>query len=168
MPDRDDPYRNFRFRIKYDGRYVAGISRVSGLTRGEQVITPHSGGDPSTPRRIPDQSGYQPIRLERGVTFDPAFEQWANKVWDYRPSTDIQLAGVASQDLSLMDFRRDIVLEAYNESGQRVLAYNISRCWPSEFSAAPEFDADGGPVAIASLTLENEGWERDPSVQEPA
>ena len=129
MPDGYDPYSNFRFRIKCNGRYVAGISKVSGLTRTAQVITHRPGRHPSTPRRIPGQSDYQAITLERGLTYDLAFEQWANKVWDYHNSAiDNQQAGTDSPNVSLKDFRKDIVLEVYNETGQRVIAYNIYRC----------------------------------------
>jgi len=165
--DRYDPYRNFKFRLKWDGRYVAGVSRVSALTRTAEVITHRSGGDPSTPHRLPGQSEYEAITLERGVTHDVAFEQWANKVWDYHNSTVDDQQGGSNQDVSLKDFRKDIVLEVYNEAGQKVLAYNIYRCWPSEFRAVPDFDSNGDAVAIESLKLENEGWERDTSVEEP-
>jgi phage tail-like protein len=165
---RYDPYRNFRFRLKWDGRYVAGVSKVSGLTRTTQVITHRAGGDPTTLRRTPGQSEFGPITLERGVTHDTAFEQWANKVWDYHNSTtDDQQGAASNQDVSLKDFRKDIVLEVYNESGQKVIAYNIYRCWPSEFTAVPEMDANGNAVAIQTLKLENEGWERDTSIVEP-
>ena len=166
---RCDPYRNFRFRVKWDNKYVAGVSKVSSLTRTTQVITHRSGRDPGTPRRMPGQSEYPAITLERGVTHDVEFEQWANKVWDYHNSTiDDQQGGTGNQDVSLKDFRKDIVLEVYNEAGQKVLAYNIYRCWPSEFTALPEMDATGNAVAIQMLKLENEGWERDTSVAEPA
>ncbi len=165
---RNDPYANFKFRLKWEGRYVAGVSKVSGLTRTVQVITHRAGGDPTTPRRMPGQSEYGPITLERGVTHDVAFEQWANKVWDYHNSTiDDQQDGANNQDVSLNDFRKDIILEMYNESGQKVIAYNIYRCWPSEFTALPEMDANGNAVAIQSLKLENGGWERVTSVAEP-
>jgi phage tail-like protein len=165
---RFDPYRNFKFRLKWDGKYVAGVSKVSALTRTTQVITHRSGGDPTTPRRMPGQSSYEAITMERGVTHDPTFEQWANKVWDYTNMTkDDQQGGTSNQDVSLLDFRKDIILEVYNEAGQKVLAYNIYRCWPSEFTAVPEMDANGNAVAIQSLRLENEGWERDYTVQEP-
>jgi phage tail-like protein len=160
---RYDPYKNFRFKVKWDGNYVAGISKVSGLVRTTQVITHREGGDPSVPRRMPGQSEYQAITLERGVTHDVAFEQWANKVWDYTNS----LANPAEQIVSLKDFRKDIILELYNEAGQKVIAYNIHRCWVSEFNAMPELDANGNAVAIQSIKLENEGWERDYSVTEP-
>ena len=164
---RYDPYRNYKFRVKWDGKYVAGVSRVSALTRTTHVITHPSGGDPSTPR-VPGQSEYEAITLERGVTHDVAFEQWANKVWDYHNSTiDDQQGGTGNQDISLKDFRKDIILEVYNEAGQKVLAYKIYRCWPSEFRAVPEFDANGNAVAIQSLRLENEGWERDLTLAEP-
>jgi phage tail-like protein len=166
---RYDPYRNYKFRIKWDGKYVAGVSKVSGLVRTTQVVTHRSGGDPSTPRRMPGQSEFEAITLERGVTHDTDFEQWANKVWDYKNSaaSDKQGSGPGNDEVALKDFRKDILLEVYNEAGQKVLAYTIHRCWPSEFQAVPEFDANGNAVAIQTLKLENEGWERDTSVQEP-
>jgi phage tail-like protein len=163
-----DPYRNFKFQVKWDNKYVAGFSKVSALTRTTQVIAHRSGGDPSTPRRMPGQSEYKSITLERGVTQDVEFEQWANKVWDYHNSTiDDQQGGTGNQDVLLKDFRKDIVLEVYNEAGQKVLAYNIYRCWPSEFRALPDMGASSNAVAIQTLKLENEGWEQDTSVAEP-
>jgi phage tail-like protein len=160
---RYDPYKNFRFRVKWDGRYVAGVSRVGGLTRTTEVVTHRDGGDPTTARKSPGQTTYNSITLERGITFDLEFERWANKVWSYRNS----VAGPSPADLvSLRDFRRPITIELYNEAGQLVIAYNVYRCWPSSYSAMPELDSAGNAVAIESLTLENEGWERDPDVTE--
>ena len=165
---RYDPYRNFKFRVKWDGRYVAGVSKVSALTRTGQAVKHHAGGDASTVRRMPGQSESDAITLERGVTHDSEFEQWANKVWDYNNAArDDQQSGTGSQVVSLKDFRKDIILEMYNEAGQKVLAYNIYRCWPSQFVALPELDANGNAVAISVLRLENEGWERDTSIVEP-
>ena len=164
-PYRYDPYRNYKFRMQWDGRYVAGFSKVSALTRTSQVVTRRAGGDPTTPRRMPGQTEYDAITLERGVTHDLEFEQWANKVWDYHDSASDQ--GVGNQDVSLKDFRKDIILELYNEAGQMVVAYNIFRCWPSQFRVLPELDGMGHAVAIESLQLENEGWERDTSVTPP-
>jgi phage tail-like protein len=160
---RYDPYKNFRFRVKWDGRYVAGISKVSGLSRTTEVVTHREGGDPSTPRKSPGQSSYAAITLERGVTYDEEFERWANKVWDYRNST-----GNNPQNLvSLADFRKSITIELYNEAGQLVIAYNVYRCWVSEYQALADLDANGNAVAIQSIKLENEGWERDTTVVEP-
>lgn len=165
---RHDPYKTYRFRLKWDGKYVAGISKVSALTRVTEVVKHRSGGDPSTPRRSPGQSEYEAILLERGVTHDVAFEQWANKVWDYHNMTkDDQKGGAGNQDVSLKDFRKDIILELYNESGQKAIAYKIYRCWPSEFVAMPTLDANESATAIQSLKLENEGWERDTTIPEP-
>jgi phage tail-like protein len=164
---RDDPYRNFKFRVKWDDKYVAGFSRVSQLT-GVTQATHLSGGDPGVPPRMPRQQEYQAITLERGVTHDVVFEQWANTVWYYHNTTiDDRTGGTGNKDVSLGDFRKDIILEMYDEAGQKVLAYNIYRCWPSEFIALPELDGLGNAVAIQSLTLENEGWDRDTSVKEP-
>ena len=158
-PHRFDPYKDFKFRIKWDGRYVAGISKVSPLVRKTEVVIHREGGDPSTSRKSPGRTEYAPIELERGVTHDLEFEKWANKVWNYG-------AGLGAE-VSLKDFRKDIILELYNEAGQLVMAYKIYRCWVSEFQALPELDANKGTVAIQKLTLENEGWERDYEVKEP-
>ena len=158
-PDRFDPYKDFKFRIKWDGRYVAGISKVSPLIRKTDVITHREGGDPSISRKSPGRTEYASIVLERGVTHDLEFEKWANKVWNFG-------SGLGAE-VSLKDFRTDIILELYNEAGQLVMAYKIYRCWVSEFQALPELNANGGAVAIQKITLENEGWERDYEVKEP-
>ena len=156
---RFDPYKNFKFRVRWDGRFVAGVSKVSALKRTTEVIEHRSGGDPSTVVRAPGQSKYEAITLERGVTHDTDFEQWANKVWNYG-------TGLGAEVL-LLDFRKDIILELYNEAGQLAVAYNIFRCWVSEYQALPELDASGNAVAIQTLKLENEGWLRDVAVTEP-
>jgi phage tail-like protein len=156
---RYDPYKNYKFRVKWDGQYVAGISKVSALKRTTEVVTHREGGDPSTEHKSPGQSSYDPITLERGVTHDKAFEQWANKVWSFG-------AGLGSE-VSLADFRKDIIIDVFNEAGQKVLSYKVYRCWVSEYQALPELDASANAVAIQTLKLENEGWERDYDVTEP-
>jgi phage tail-like protein len=158
-PQRFDPYKNFKFRVKWDGRYVAGISHVSALRRSTEVIEHREGGDPSTPRKSPGRTVFDAITLERGVTQDTAFEDWANKVW--------QLGAGLGSEVALADFRKDALLELMNEAGQVVLAYKIYRCWVSEYVALPALNADSDAVAIQSIRLENEGWERDTSVTEP-
>ena len=157
---RFDPYKNFKFRVKWDGKYVAGISKCSALKRTTEVVEHREGGDPSTGRKSPGRSKFEAITLERGVTHDVEFEQWANKVWNFG-------AGPGSE-VSLKDFRKNIVLELYNEAGQPVLAYKIYRCWVSEYQALPDLDANASAVAIQHLVLQNEGWERDTSVTEPS
>jgi phage tail-like protein len=154
-----DPYKNFKFRVKWDGRYVAGISKVGALKRTSELVEHREGGDASTSRKSPGRVKYDAITLERGVTHDTEFEKWANKVW-------LQGAGLGSE-VSLKDFRKDIILELYNEAGQLVIAYKIYRCWVSEYQAMPDLDANANAVAIQHIKLENEGWERDESVTEP-
>jgi phage tail-like protein len=157
---RFDPYKNFKFRVKWDGKYVAGICKVSALKRTTEVVEHREGGDPSTSRKSPGRQKYEPVTLERGVTHDVEFEEWARKVWN--------LGSGLGAEVSLKDFRKDIILEMYNEAGQLVIAYNIHRCWVSEYQALPELDSNANAVAIQSIKLENEGWERDPAVVEPA
>lgn len=158
--NRFDPYKNFKFRVKWDGRYVAGVSKVSALKRSTEMIEHREGGDPSTTRKSPGKTKYEAVTLERGVTHDLEFERWANKVWNFG-------AGLG-QEVSLKDFRKDISIEVYNEAGQKVLAYNLFRCWVSEFQSLPDLDASANAIAIQTIKLENEGWERDLSVPEPS
>jgi len=157
---RFDPYKNFKFRVKWDGKYVAGLSKMGALKKTTEVVKHRVGGDPSSSRKSPGKTEYEPITLERGVTHDLEFEQWANKVWNYG-------TGLGSE-VSLKDFRKNIILEVYNEAGQLAIAYKIYRCWVSEFQAMPELDANANAVAIQTIKLENEGWERDTGVSEPS
>jgi phage tail-like protein len=158
-PQRFDPYKNFKFRVKWDGKYVAGISKVSMLKRTTEVVKHREGGDPSSTRKSPGRTEYEAITLERGVTHDTEFEKWANKVWNFN-------AGLGSE-VSLKDFRKDIIIEVYNEAGQTAIAYKVYRCWVSEYQSMPDLDANANAVAIQHIKLENEGWERDESVTEP-
>ena len=156
---RLDPYKSFKFRVKWDGKYVAAVSHVSPLIRRTEVVTHREGGDPSTSHKSPGRTEYEAITLERGVTHDVAFEQWANKVWNY--------GAAMGSEVSLKDFRKDITIELYNEAGQKVIAYNVFRCWVSEYVALPDLTANATAVAIQRIKLENEGWVRDQAVVEP-
>lgn len=161
QPQRFDPYKNFKFRLKLpNGQYVAGISKVSSLKRTTEVVKHREGGDPSSSRKSPGRTEYDAITLERGVTHDKDFEQWANKIWQYG-------AGLG-QEVSLKDFRKDLILEVYNEAGQLAIAYHIYRCWVSEFQALPDLDANANAVAIQHIKLEHEGWMRDDETKEPS
>lgn len=157
---RFDPYKNFKFRVKWDGKYVAGVSKVGALKRTTEVVKHREGGDPSSSRKSPGRSEFESITLERGVTHDKEFEQWSNKVWNFG-------AGLG-REVSLKDFRKDIIVEIYNEAGQLAVAYKVYRCWVSEFQAEADLDANANAVLIQSLKLENEGWERDADVIEPS
>jgi phage tail-like protein len=156
---RFDPYKNFKFKVKWDGKYVAGVSKVGLLKRTTEVVKHRDGGDPSSSRKSPGRTEYEAITLERGVTHDKEFEQWANKVWNYGSGLGAEVA--------LKDFRKDIIIELYNEAGQVVIAYKIYRCWVSEFQAQADLDANANAVLIQNIKLENEGWERDYEVTEP-
>ncbi len=157
---RFDPYKNFKFRVKWDGKYVAGVSKVGALKRTTEVVKHREGGDPSSSRKSTGRSEFEAITLERGVTHDLEFEAWATKVWNFG-------SGLGAES-SLKDFRKDILLEVYNEAGQLALAYKVFRCWVSEFQALPDLDANANAVAIQTIKLENEGWERDTEVTEPS
>jgi phage tail-like protein len=160
--ERFDPYKNFKFRVFFEGNTtpVAGISKVGMLKRTTEVVKHREGGDPSSSRKSPGRTEFEAITLERGVTHDKEFEQWANKVWNFG-------SGLGAE-VSLKDFRKNLLIELYNEAGQLAIRYRVFRCWVSEFQALPDLDANANAVAIQHLKLENEGWERDDEVSEPA
>jgi phage tail-like protein len=136
------------------------VSKVSALKRTTEVVKHREGGDPSTSRKSPGRTEYEAITLERGVTHDLEFERWANKVWNFG-------AGLGAET-SLKDFRKDLIIEVYNEAGQLAIAYKVFRAWPSEFQPQADLDGNANAVLIQSIKLENEGWERDTAVAEPS
>jgi phage tail-like protein len=156
-PTRVDPYKNFKFRVKWDSKYVAGVTKVSALKRTTEVIEHREGGDPTTERKSPGRTAFEPITLERGLTYDHAFEEWANLVWK----------AVATSESAFANFRKDIIIDVFNGAGQKISSYKVYRCWVSEYQALSELDANANAVAIEHIKLENEGWERDTSVTEP-
>jgi phage tail-like protein len=160
-PTRLDPYKNFKYRIYYAGRSdpILGVSKVSGLKRTTEVVEHREGGDPSTSHKSPGRVKYDAITLERGKTQDLDFEIWANKAWN--------LSSGPGTEVSLKDFRRDLIIELRNEANQPVMKYKVYRCWVSEYQALPDLDANANAIAIEHIKLENEGWERDDTYQEP-
>ena len=161
QPLRFDPYKNFKFRVKFgtSPAYVAGVSKVSALRRTTEIVEHREGGDPSMSRKSPGRNKFEAITLERGVTHDTDFEAWASKVWNF--------AGGLGAESSLADFRKDIIIDVFNEAGQKVKSYHVFRCWVSEYQAASDFDANANAVLIEHIKIENEGWQRDTDVTEP-
>jgi len=156
---RINPYANFKFRLKYQEEYVAGISKCSALSRSTEVIEHRRGGDPSTVLKSPGQTSYEAVTFEQGVTHNLWFHTWANKVWNVENGL--------GEEVSLADFRRNLTVELLNEAGQVAIAYHLFRCWVSEYQALPELDASANAVAIQTLKVEHEGWVRDHAVTEP-
>jgi phage tail-like protein len=156
---RFDPYKNFKFLVLWDGRVVAGVSKISPMKRTTEVIKHRDGATSNSVRKSPGRTEFDAITLERGVTHDPEFDRWANKVF--------LINGGLGTEVSLRDFRKDIVIQLLNEAGQVAKAYKVYRAWPSEYQIVGELDANANAVAIQSLKLESEGWELDPDVPEP-
>ena len=154
---RHDPYRNFKFKVMIGGQVIAGLNKCSSLKKTTEMTEWREAGDPSHSRKLPGKTTYDAITLEQGVTHDMGFEEWANMVNNYAGDAAMSLAG----------YRRDITIQVNNLQGVPVMAYNVYRCWVSEYQALPELDASGNAVMIRTIKLENEGWERDPMVGEP-
>jgi phage tail-like protein len=156
---RYDPYRTFMFQVVIDGKPVAGLKKMSVLKKSTEAVKWRSAGDPTHERVMPGGTSYEPITLEQGLTHDPVFENWANLV------NNIQ----GNAAMSLVNYRKDIVLNVLNLQGTIAIAYQVKRAWVSEFQALPEFDAGTmNAVGIQTITIQHEGWRRDPAVAEPA
>jgi phage tail-like protein len=154
---RIDPYKNYKFRVRWDGKTVLGVSKVSSLKRTTEVVKHREGGENSTDHKSPGRTTYEAVTMERGITHDPEFEAWANMVHPY--------AGDPVMDL--VNYKKDLTLEMMNEKGHVVKRYFLYRCWVSEFTAVPDLDANANAVAIESIKLELEGWDRDVATREP-
>jgi phage tail-like protein len=157
---RIDPFKNFKFVLFFEGNTtpVAGVSKISPLKRTTEVVSHRDGGDLSTPRHSPGASKFEPITLERGVTFDLEFEAWAKLVYSTQDD----------QSVSLKNYKRNIIIQVRNLQGVPVKQYTVFRCWVSEYTAQPELDANANATMIESIIIQNEGWERDVSVVETA
>jgi phage tail-like protein len=160
-PRRLDPYKNFKFRVRFGNDVVAGVSKVGALKRTTEVVKHRDGGDFSSSRKSPGRTEYEAITLERGVTHDKEFQNWA------RAAQEFNVVGASEAQMGLGNFRKDILIELYNEAGQKVLAYKVYRCWVSEYQALPDLDANANAVALEHVKIENEGWELDEGVTEP-
>jgi len=158
--NRFDPYKSFRFLIYFGGNTspVAAVSKVGGLKRSSDVIEYKQGGD-AIIRKGLGRTKYEPITCERGITHDPDFEEWANAA---------QVLDKGAPSTSLKSLRKEVRIDLLNEAGQPVHRYIVHRCWVSEFQALPDLDGGGNAVAIEHVKLENEGWEHDLSLGEPA
>ena len=153
---RFDPYRTFRFKVKWDGQYVAGLSKMGALKRTTEMVEFREAGENITSRKLPGKTSVQAVTLEAGITYDTAFEDWANLVNDF-----------ASHSItSLGEFRKNITVDVFNEAGQKAISYNLYRCWVSEYQALPDLDAGANAVAITTIKLEFEWFERDRDVVE--
>lgn len=157
-PHRLNPYMNFKFLVKWDGTYVAGVSKVGALKRTTEVVKHRAGGDPASPVLAPGRTEFAAITLERGITQDHTFEAWAAKVW--------QIGAGNGAEVSLQDFRKELTIEHLNEAGQIVYRYFVHRAWVSEFQFLADLDANANAVAIEYVKVEHEGVDRDSAVTE--
>jgi phage tail-like protein len=166
-PTRLDPYKNFKFRVKFEGasNYVAGVSKVSALKRTTEMVEHREGGDPSSSHKSPGRTKYEAITMERGVTHDIDFERWANQVWNY--SNAQAKPDDRTREVSLKNFRRNLIVDLFNEAGQKVISYHIFRAWISEYTAQADLDANANAILIQSIKVENEGFVRDIDTKEP-
>jgi phage tail-like protein len=149
------PYKNFRYQVKFGtNAAVAGVSKVTALKWTTEVVSHREGNDPSTARHSPGRTSFEPITMERGVTFDTAFVDWANLV--YAPG--------GAGGVTLASYKKNISIELLNTQGVLVKRYNVFNAWVSSYTGQADLDANANAVLIESMILQNEGWEADTSV----
>ncbi|MEA2721880.1 MAG: hypothetical protein QOJ39_3744 [Candidatus Eremiobacteraeota bacterium] len=154
--NRFDPYRNFRFKVKWDNQYVAGVTKMGALKRTTEMVEFREAGENITSRKMPGKTSYAAVTCEAGLTYDTSFFDWANQVNDF-----------ASHSVtSLADFRKNVTIVVFNEAGVPAMSYNLFRCWVSEFQALPDLDAGANAIAITTIKLEYEWFELDAGVTE--
>jgi phage tail-like protein len=154
---RRDPYKNFKFRVAWDNQYVAGLSKMSALKRTTEVIEWREAGDPSIVRKMPGRTKFEDVTLERGLSHDRLFVEWASMV--NNPEGD--------GAMSLKNYRKEVIIEVLNLQGNPVMRFKLHRAWVSEFQELPEMDANANAVAIQTLKIAFEGWSHDPDLSEP-
>jgi phage tail-like protein len=141
------------FRVKWDGKIIPGITKVSGLRRVTEAIEHRSGGDPSLTKYSPGTTRYVPIIIKRPRSLDKSFEQWANKTFNFG-------SGLGAE-VSLQDFRKDVIIDLYDDTGKVIMAFKVYRCWVAEYIALTDLDSEEDTLAMEVLILHHEGWERD-------
>ena len=92
-----DLYAHMRYRVRWDGRYVAGVNHVSGLLRGLPGGR-RADGQPALPPSVaPTPTHWLPVVLERGLTRDAEFVAWAaRQAASPRAQASIQASGQAA------------------------------------------------------------------------
>ena len=155
---RIDPYKISKFQVVLDGRVVPDVIRVSALRRETETVLYRAGDFPNHLIKAPGLTDFDPIVVERGITHDTTFEDWA----------DLCYSAQGDAAASLKAFRKDMLINLLNRQGAVVLSYRVYRCWVSEYTALPDLDSQANETAIESITIQHEGWERDKSVPEPA
>jgi phage tail-like protein len=131
---RFDPYKSFKFHLKWDGKVVAGANKANGLP----PPSPHTADQPAAAGSPPNRNKYEPITLESGVTHDSAFQTWANQTRHPQKTT------------------QSLVLESYDESGRKLRTWNLQNCRVLEFEALPDPDAGAHACSIQRLVLQTE------------
>lgn len=154
-----DPLLTYKFVVSWEVggslQVVAGVSKIGPLKRTTESVGYANEPGPV----IPGQTKYAEIELERGIIFDVAFERWANKLWEYGSTATL------GSEVSLADFRKHLRIDVLNQAGQIVRRYDVFNCWPSALTLLPELDAGAaGSIALESMTLQNEGWTRDTTI----
>ena len=141
--NRFDPYKNFKFRVKWDGRYVAGVSKVGALKRTTEVVEHREGGDNITVRKLPGKASYGDLTLKWGLTDSEELWSWRLQVIEGRPN-----------------FRRNGSVVVYDLRNRiEVARWNFVRAWPTKWEG-PGFNALGNEVAVETIVLAHEGIAR--------
>jgi len=124
---RFDPYKNYKFRL-LDGDNVYFGSKATGLVSSAGIVE-YRPGDNSypSPRKLPGRNKYEGITLQRGVTTDQSFSNWASGVMSYGSSL--------GSEVPPKSYRKSIYLEFQNEAGQPVVSYRFSGNAIAEYPA---------------------------------
>jgi phage tail-like protein len=143
---RFDPYKNFKFRVMIDGKPVAGVTKIT-LPSVKRSV-PENVAPKNKKDNAPGSIKFEPVTLERGVTHDPEFANWAK-------TTVMKRSG---SDLKSKNIRKDVTIELYGESGKLAASYKLTNAWISKFEST-DLNSTANEVAIETIELQHEGIE---------
>ena len=154
--ERNDPFRNFNFRILMDGTEVAACRKMSMLEVSVNTVKFRAGNNKSTvDEPLPGRVEYKPVVFESGLTNDDTFESWARQLMDHDAQGTPRVAEPG--------YRREVEIKVMDIDNLTVVRhYVLHRAWPSKYTAMSDLVGDGNDTIIETLELTHQGFERIP------
>ena len=140
---RNDPFRNFKFRLEIDGISQANFSEVTIGETATDAVDYREGTDPSHVRKLDGLTKYGNITLKWGVTTSMDLYNWHKAI-------------VAGQ---IQSNRKQVAIVVQDESGADKARFVVSQAWPVKYQPSA-LNGKGAEVFVELLDLANEGFER--------
>jgi len=138
---RNDPLRNFRFRLEIGGINEAHFSEVTGFDITTDAIDYREGDRETHVTKLPGLNKFGNVTLKRGITDSIDLYNWYKDV----------VAGKTK--------RQTVAIVVLDEEGNDKARFDIREAWPIKYDPM-DLNAKGNDVSIETMELVNEGIER--------